>query len=283
MIAWIAAVLALVAASGIALWWLKRPKAQATVAAPPPVESVAPPVAGPSPDIMKSYREARTAVTARDFAKAEKEFSLLSNNPAVQEPTRTWAGVEAVLAALLDGRVAAARQQARDTVGHARSLPRDTTHIGDDLIATLDQLDQLAPLPGPAANPAAASTSGVLATMLAGLKNWEQGMPDQAAPCFTAVIAAKLPQDDQWATIYQRLAADYLVDYQLLSGPLFTAQPSDKDGCEAAIRQLETALSSLKTRGRAKFNVRAWQLDLTRRAKLAAAPEPAKSAPPDDG
>jgi hypothetical protein len=104
--------------------------------------------------------------------------------------------------------------------------------------------------------------------MLAGLKNWEQGMPDQAAACFTAVVAIKLPPDDRWAGIYQKLAADYLSDYQILCGPLFTHQPADKAGCETAIRELEAALASLKTRGRARFNVRAWQLDLVRQASL---------------
>ena len=104
--------------------------------------------------------------------------------------------------------------------------------------------------------------------MLAGLKNWEQGMLDQAAVCFTTLVSAKLSQDDQWVAIYQSLAKDYLDDHKRLSGPLFTQVPADKAGCEAAIAELDMVLVSLKTRGRAKFNVRAWQLDLARRAKL---------------
>ena len=260
----------LAAVCGAALWWVKfRAKSQKTVNTPPPTEMVAPPpVVDNSANIMKSYREARAAVAARDFAKAAGDFVSLYQNQAVQEPTRTMAGVEAVLAEFLNGRPSDARTQARDTENHAKSLAQGTTHIGDDLITTLGKLGKFPPLPAPAADAPLADASRLLATMLAGLKNWEQGMPDPAAACFKAVAAAKLPPDDQWAAIYQQLAADYLSDYQLLSGPLFATEPADKDGCERAIKELEKALDSLKTHGRAKFDVRAWQLDLKKKASL---------------
>lgn len=265
-----AGALVVIAAGGITLWRVKHVEPPKTVATPPPVETVPPPVtADTSADIMKNYREARAAVEAKDFETAASEFIILHNNPAVQEPTRTWAGVEAVLAAFLDGRAPDARKQASATVDHVRALPQEAPGIGAELIGTLDLLGQLPPLPVPSPDSAAGGASRVIAAMLAGLKNWEQGMPDQAAACFTAVVAAKLPPDDQWAVIYQELAADYLSDYQILCGPLFTHQPADKVGCETAIRELEAALASLKTCGRARFNVRAWQLDLVRQAKLA--------------
>ena len=276
MIAVIAGVLALIAASGLLLWMVKRPKPVKTVVMPPPVETITqPPVTDNSANIMKSYREARAAVADRDYEKAAGDFTLLSNNPAVQEPTRSWAGVEAVLAAFLDGRAADARKQARDTLDHIRSLPPDATRVGEELIATLGQLESFPPLPAPSSDTPVAGASRMLATMLAGLKNWEQGMPDPAAACFNAVVSAKLPADDQWAAIYQQLASDYLIDYRLLSGSLFSTEPTDKEGCISAIRELDKALETLKTRGRAKFNVRAWQLDLMRRAKQA-------SPPPED-
>jgi tRNA A-37 threonylcarbamoyl transferase component Bud32/predicted RNA-binding Zn-ribbon protein involved in translation (DUF1610 family) len=271
-----AGVLAFIAISVLIIGWVNRAKPQPLVETPPPVVIVAPPVvADTSVEIAKSYREARAAVEAKDYEKATQEFILLHHNPAVQEPTRTWAGVEAVLATFLDGRASDARKQALDTVKHARYLPPETTPIGADLIATLEQLKQLPPLPTPTASGSGASP--VIAAMLAGLKNWEQGMPDQAAPCFTAAISIKLPPDDPWVAIYQGLARDYLADYQILCGPLFTAKPADNPACETLIRELEAALPTLKTRGRAKFNVRAWQLDLTRQAKLAGAAKPAPS------
>ena len=266
-----AAVLTLLAACGIALGLATRSKPPTTVITPPPVNPLPPRVViDTSADIMKSYLKARAAVTAHAFEQAANEFNALLNNPAVQEPTRTWAGVEAVLADYLDGQAPDARKQARATAEHARTLPPDSPIIGMALLETLDRLAQLPPLPVP--KPDSAATAGgasqVIATMLAGLKNWDQGMPTPAAECFKSVTAAKLPPDDAWAAIYQGLARDYLADYQILSGPLFTSPPGDKAACEATIRKLEAVLATLKTRGRAKFNVRAWQLDLARQANL---------------
>jgi hypothetical protein len=112
---------------------------------------------------------------------------------------------------------------------------------------------------------------------LAGLKNWEQGMTGEAAGWFTAVAAAKVSADDSWLRIYQSIASDYLADHQTLSSPAFEKLPADIAGCDTAVAALDTALTTLKTRGRARFNVRAWQLDLAKHAKLLAAP---KIAPP---
>ena len=59
----------------------------------------------------------------------------------------------------------------------------------------------------------------------------------------------------------------------MLSGAVFEKLPADIAGCEAAVAELDKILATLKTRGRARFNVRAWQLDLAKHAKLLAAPQ----------
>ena len=263
------------AACALALGWVTRAKPPGTIFTAPPVAPLpAPAVIDTSADIIKNYRKARAAVSARAFEPAASDFMALCSNPAVQEPTRTWAGVEAVMARFLDGQSSSARKQAKTTADHARALPHDSPHIGQALLATLDQLDQLPPLPVPKPDDSAstAGASHMIATMLAGLKNWDQGLTPQAAACFQAVIAANLQPDDTWAAIYQALARDYLSDYQILSGPLFSAQPADRAACLTLIHELDAVLPTLKTRGRAKFNLRAWQLDLTRRARLLAPP-----------
>jgi hypothetical protein len=104
--------------------------------------------------------------------------------------------------------------------------------------------------------------------MLAGLKNWEQGVLAEAAAFFSAVADAKLPADATWMIVYQDLAGDYLADHQVLTSAVFEKLPEDPAACKAAVDLLDAALLTLKTRGRARFNVRAWQLDLTRHAKL---------------
>ena len=132
----------------------------------------------------------------------------------------------------------------------------------------LDRLGGFEPLSPPKSDSADGGASLVISSMLAGLKNWEQGQLDRAVECFKAVIAAKLPADDSWASIYQQRAADYLDDHTSLVSPVFSRLPTNKAGCEAAVAELDEVLASLKTHGRARFNVRAWQLDITRHAKL---------------
>ena len=253
-----------------AAWWSGRAKPEVKVSVPP--SAVAPGVSTGVVDesaaaIGTSYRGAREAVEARDFAKASREFGLLFNNPAVQEPTRSWAGVEMALADFLDGRAADGRKHARETFQHIQSLPAEAQRMGGELIGILGKLTDLRPLQVFTPGASAESASPVLAAMLAGLKDWEQGLPATAVANFKRVVAAKLSAEDKWAEIYQKLAADYLADYQTLCGPLFSKPPQGKAEMEAAVDELSSVQVSLKTRGRARFNVRAWQQDLTRMAK----------------
>jgi hypothetical protein len=125
----------------------------------------------------------------------------------------------------------------------------------------------------------ASDASHVIAWMLAGLKNWEQGMLGEAGKFFSAVAGAEISPDEEWLAIYQSFARDYLADQELLSAPVFEKLPEEVAGCEAAVAELNGILEKLKTRGRARFNVRAWQLDLAKHSKLLAAPKVADPGP----
>ncbi len=267
---------------GGGIWWITRgdpapkPKPPVIVSAVPVV-----PESGPSTtagiDIAKSYREARAAVEAREFAKAAVEFAKLRGNPDVHEPTRSWAGVEAVVAAYLDGQSSEARKQARETSAHVLSVPEEK-RIGAGLVRMLGRLESLPAIPVKELDSSSNDASQVMARMLAGLKDWEQGMPGEALGWFAAVSSTQIAEADAWLEIYQKLAGDYLADGRALSSPVFEKIPADVAGCNAAIAELEGILGALKTRGRARYNVRAWQLDLAKRAKLLAAPKIVPSA-----
>lgn len=261
---------------GGGVWWITR-EDPAQERKPSVGVSIAPvvPDSGSTKagiDIAKSYREARDAVEAHDFAKAAAEFAKLRGNPDVQEPTRTWAGVEAVVVAYLDGQSSEARKQAKETSAHIMSVPEEN-RIGGGLVGMLVRLESLPAIPAKELDPSSNDASQVMAWMLAGLKNWEQGMPVEARGWFFAVASAKVREADGWLGIYQKLAGDYLADGRALSGPVFEKLPADIAGCKAAIAELEVILGNLKTRGRARYNVRAWQLDLAKHSKRLAAPK----------
>jgi len=117
---------------------------------------------------------------------------------------------------------------------------------------------------------------------LAGLKNWEQGDLVEAARFFNAVNSANLGQQDSWVLIYQKLASEYLTDFKAFSSPLFDHPPKGKAACEEAIAELNALLPKIKTRGRARFNVAAWKLDLERLARLHEPTKPTDKADSSD-
>ncbi len=268
---------ALVMAAGVTfgIWWVTRDDTRVKPAKGAPVvvgEVVADPGSGngSATEIARSYRAARAAVEARQFKKAASEFSALLENPSVQEPTRTWAGVEAVVAGYLDGESATARTSAGEALEHVGSLAGGEPELDASLIRMLERTRRLPAISPKDLESANVDAARVMAWMLAGLKDWEQGLTNEAATFFQAVSSAKLPADDGWLEIYQNLARDYLADHGVLSGEVFRDYPADVAGCESAVSQLDQLVQKLKTRGRAKFNVRAWQLELAKRAKLLA-------------
>lgn len=258
-----AAGLAVLGATTGGIWWVIRNEAPTPEPGKPALTAAASGNPDPAPliDISKLYREARAAVEAREFSRAEAEFVKLRENPAVQEPTRTWAGVEAVAAAFLDGDSTEAKRIAQATAKHAAAV-EEARRIDPELIEVLKRLPRLAALPPP--KPGA----HLMSLMIAGLKNWEMGLTANAAEHFDAVLSLQIGPEDDWMTIYQKLAGDYLADARALSSGVFTGFPTSSAACEAAIAELETIHLTLKTRGRARFSVRAWQLDLKRHSKL---------------
>ena len=76
-------------------------------------------------EIATRYNAARRAMYDGEFQKADKQFSILLENPDVQEPTRTWAGLQAVLATAMEGRMDLARDRAEAAGKHIASGPAD--------------------------------------------------------------------------------------------------------------------------------------------------------------
>jgi len=280
----------LIGSLGFAGWMLSRPKAEISV--PPPAVAgaevvidplpLAEPAAVPEPAtalrIARQYRQARSSLEAGDYERALEEFSALRDDSAVQEPTRSWAGIEAVAAAFLDAKSMVAAGEAAATAAHLEaSLPEDS-QIRRAVLPVLRQLDDFPP--ARVDSGAADGAAALISRILAGLKNWEAGQMEAAATLFTQAAEVALPPEDEWAEIYHKLAEDYLSDHAILSSPLFDAFPTTREETEEVIDELNEKLPRLKTRGRARFNIRAWQLELAKHARSPeAGPPPAE--PPD--
>ncbi len=273
------AAVVLLGAVGGGLAWILRDEGPGAR----PVEPVASVAAADASDengdagtlIGQRYRDARSAVEKGEYETARSLFAGLRDDAAVQEPTRTWAAVEAVLVTYLDGRVLEARKEARAACGHISDGPYAKEKMGERLLAALGRLDDLEPAKPPGSAGAGDASWG-LATMAGGLKNWEQGLTEMAAAeFFTPLAAAHFKGKDQWVKSYQKIAAGYLEDRKLLGDPVFAAIPGDVPACKAAVAKLDGLLKQVKTQGRARFNIRAFQLDLARQIKRLENPVPA--------
>ncbi len=280
----LAASIALPVLLAIAFWPRQKPGPSPMPLMPPaPPADTARPATPPTPppdasaEIAQIHSEARAAIASGDYPAAGRAFASLLHNHHVLEPTRSWAAIEAVLSGFLAGRADQARSFARDARAHFDALPRDHPLAGGEWSARFAAVDDFPPLACPAS---VDSSSDLAAAMLAGLKNWEQGLPDEAAPCFLAATSARLGEDEQWIAVYQKIAGDYLSDHRVLADPAFRNEPADLAACEAALARLDELKTALKTRGRARFNLDAWQHDLRQRAldfarASATAPDPA--------
>ncbi|MES2995455.1 MAG: serine/threonine-protein kinase [Verrucomicrobiota bacterium] len=228
-----------------------------------------------SAEMTKAYGDARAALAGRDFHAAASGFSALFSNGAIKEPTRTWTGIESVIACYLDGRAADARAMAETVSKHIDSLSQNPG-IPKEFNPLLAGLSRANPLRVPEMGNGAPT---VIAAMLAGLKNWEQGFIGPATDCFQIAKEVKLPAESQWIAAYQEIAADYLHDAALLDTPVFNSLPTDRTKCHQAVATLAAIPARLKTKGRARFNVLAWEYDVRRHRRLL---EKNSSATPHD-
>ncbi len=102
---------------------------------------------------------------------------------------------------------------------------------------------------------------------LAALKNWESGGLEQAVPLFRKVVNEPSLADDSVLDWYQDATENYLADYRALTSEPMNSEPGSVRECRKAIEELNRKLTLLKTKGRARFNIRARQLDFARLEK----------------
>jgi len=262
-------VLALCLAGG---WWMMQKKPTNETPAPTPevVQTTDPSVIDKSAglEILNLYRKAREELSAQQFPAAQQHFVLLFENEKIQEPTRTWCAFEAMLSSLLAGDTALARQ---DAVRLAEHLTKESSPpaMRTQLHPWLEKMQDFPPISVATKSPKPdRDVVHLMATMASALKNWQQGCLKQATPLLQQVVDAKLTNDMAILGIYQAQAAAYLKDAALLDSLRPEPLPNTAEECRNKIKDLDAAIGSLQSRGRAKFNIRVWQVQLERHARL---------------
>lgn len=214
---------------------------------------------GSSPgEIAKRYFRARSSMESGELKKAEYAFFQLLKDENVEEPTRTWSGLQAVVAAMMDGRMADARDKARKAREHLKS--GDPAVSEEFVSSVLPILDGFSSPPFFDADELIVEGGGnesYMGYFIAGLKNWEQGGLKQAVPFFEKIVAQKSLAKDGVMGIYHEVSKSYLSDYEFLSSGLLSEDPITVVECRNMTDELNQALALLETKGRAKFNVKA--------------------------
>ena len=263
--------LLIIVAGGFVWKWMSEIKEEAVIEDTPEIVISPDPV--PATDgraglrVATTYREAGEALVSGDYGRARELFGEVRDDPDVLEPTGSWAACEAVAACYLDGRSELARQDAKLALDHVRSAKDLPAGIPRILENVLSRLGRAQPIKVPEK-----FDDGVgpryLAWLLSGLKNWEQGIFSDALPFLKVVAEAPTKGNNSWLAPYSKLAKDYLVDFERLD----QAEPASLDltseDYPALIDELHALHTTLRTKGRARFNVRAWQLELEKRSRM---------------
>jgi eukaryotic-like serine/threonine-protein kinase len=215
--------------------------------------------------ITEKYRAARMAMERGELRLAGTRFAELLEDRKVQEPTRTWAGLEAVVVAMLDGRMFDACKHAKAARDHIKQThPVDESEFQRTVLPILNKLEQPAFIDLKEVDMGSESSEINMAALIAGLKNWEQGGLDQAMPFFNAFESDLALANDHVLAGYLKVVKGYLGDHEKLKSPAYQTDPKTLEECRKSIEQLEDILMLLETKGRARFNVRARQLDLAK-------------------
>lgn len=256
-----AAVVVALVGVGVLLTFVSRKEEDLVKKEPPAVvggEGLEEDDGGSSPgDIARRYANARRALEAGDLKKAEVLFSKLLSDENVEEPTRTWSGLQAVVALMMDGRMNDARDRAGRVRGHLES--GDSAVPEGFIEGVLPVLDGFSLFSFFEAEGMAGEGGGrerFMGYLVAGLKNWEQGGLEQAVPFFRRVADEKSLAEDGVMGIYHKVAQAYLSDYEILSSGAVNTDPTTVVEARNMTDELNKILTLLETKGRARFNVK---------------------------
>ncbi len=221
-----------------------------------------------SKEIISQYNRAKDLMKQGKLRESEEGFIKLFSNSKVEEPTRSWAGLDGVAAALLDGRMNDASRHAKlvseHIEGHSSKLSPSFTTV---LVPTLKSIQDPQFQDFKKMNFDKPDNEHLMACMISGLKNWEQGGLDQAVPFFDNIIRKIDANHNGPLAWYRQVADDYLSDLKLLKSNTMTITPSTASQCKTTIEELDRISSRLKTRGRAKFNTRSRQAEISQQEK----------------
>ena len=177
-----------------------------------------------------------------EYDNARKIFLKMMNDPVVREPNASWAGIEAVIAAWLEGKPADATNITKEVIQHMNNKGVPASEDVFKLSGKLLSQGVISEVGG------TKGSMGVVYLMAVALKNWEMGVMDQAVPVFRMVKKYRLPRGSP-LLVYRQIAGRYLVDYERLIPHRAIQLPEDIESSRLRISELNNLLNSIQTLG----------------------------------
>ena len=217
--------------------------------------------------INETYQTARKFLDEDDYVGAEQKFCEVWRNEQAPAETAIWAGFEAVVVSFLDGRSADARQYLADLFDFVNERQASDTVMGRRVQAAAELLTDLQFIPTERIPEVLDKPFRATVFFAMALKTWEQGDVERAGGMFEKFLRSGPWPESDWMQAYLRIGNRYVADYRLLSAVELGTEGKTRAEIEAGILALDKLHGSLKTIGRARFNVKAWQSVLRERLR----------------
>ena len=217
--------------------------------------------------INEAYQTARKFLKEDDYVGAEQKFCEVWRDKRAPAETAIWAGFEAVVVSFLDGRSADARQHLADLFDFVNEQQASDTVMGRRVQAAAELLTGLQFIPAERTPEVLDKPFRATVFFAMALKTWEQGDLERACGMFEKFLRGGPWPESDWMQSYLRIANRYIADYRLISEVDFEEGGKTRSEIESGILALDSLHGSLKTTGRARFNVKVWQSVLRERLR----------------
>ncbi len=228
--------LGLVLLGGGGAWWFsqKNSRSASNGAAPGGLEQATPQSAS-----KRAYEDARALLVKGDFAGAAKQFQVIAADPKVPSPLRHWAYVHKGLAHLFAGDLI----DSRESFEALRELGAPTGE-GASLAKFFSSLADKARSPGAVKASEVRdfdrATTGPLAMLVLGMKNWELTDFDEAAALIRQFNSAQPSGTFAWIAEYKPLVTTRVADLTEYRGAMEMVKAATTSNAANAAREALT-------------------------------------------
>lgn len=218
------------------LWAARKPTAD-----PVPASSAARVPGTPNPDaadLLETYQEAMATFVNGEFSLATEQFDQMFRHPEALEPTKTWAGIQAVISAMLSQDETRARVLGEILGKHLETSPVPDDEVNATFIPIFARLASGNPPTTTHIPNHANGAPTLLGILVSAIHEWQHGDIHAAAKQFRSILAMPVENEESWVGHHRNIAQLHLDDFQISQNPSLTAHPETEDAADEILETL---------------------------------------------